>query len=338
MSWSATHSCPSTVRLFAFVLIGVLSPWAIKAAPPQPPIVTSGEWVLGDFDGDELVDEASIDWITFDVTARTTINFDALVFESAFLQIDLNGDGELTRADAGMVLFDEDGNTLVLHDDAPSGVFGEDGSVSITDGNFDCTFDAAGTYTLAISANGFWLTAADAVAGYIDYRIVGPAFRNELGEAIDHADWQVTLTVGRGSVSNVRVDTLGTPATPNPAQASACTYLWPPNGELVAITDVPQDADRIRVYSNEATGDLGPDAVLDEAGGLWLRAERAGEGFGRVYLIVAEFADEIDCCTVVVPHDKSAASMELIEMEAALVELEWVEYGSPPDDYVPVGP
>ncbi len=100
------------------VALAVLVTDNVNAGPPQPPIITSGEWIRGDFDGDGLADEARIDWVTFHVTARTTVNFDALILESIYSGGDLNGDGELTRADGGMVLFDENENILVVHDDA----------------------------------------------------------------------------------------------------------------------------------------------------------------------------------------------------------------------------
>jgi hypothetical protein len=171
------------------------------------------------------------------------------------------------------------------------------------------------------------------------YRIVGPAFRDAYGNDADHADWQVTMKVSRGSVSNVQVDTLGEPATPNPMNASACFYLWPANGELVAITTVPPNADDILVYSNEADeSETVPDAVIDEDGSLWLRAERDGSGIGRVYLVVAVFADEVSCCTVVAPHDKSVAAITAIEFEAALAEMECLIGGAAPDGYALIRP
>ncbi len=105
----------------ALVLAAAALPPAqsLFAAPPQPPIITSGEFILADLDGDGLVDEASIDWITFDVAARTTVNFDALIYESIYAGGDLNGDGEITRADGGMVLFDSNQDVLAQIDDTP---------------------------------------------------------------------------------------------------------------------------------------------------------------------------------------------------------------------------
>ena len=260
------------------VAVMVVEASGVWAGPPQPPIITSGEFVLGDFDGDAVVDEAKIDWITFHVTAGTTVNFDALIIESKYSTGDINGDGEITRADGGMVLFDENQNILVAHDDAPPGVLGDDGSISIFDGNFDYTFGEEGNYTLAISANGYFLTAEDALAGYIDYRILGPAFRDQDGEDADHADWQLTLTVSHGAISNVLVDTLGTPATPNPVEAAACTYLWPPNHELVDVGMPFDPTVNVMVFSNEPDEDDAPDAVFDEHDALWLRASAAAKG------------------------------------------------------------
>ena len=243
------------------------------AETPQSPVVTSGEFVLGDLDGDDLVDEASIDWITFDVTAGTTVNFDALIIESIHTGGDLNGDGEITRADGGMVLFDADQNILVVHDDAPPGVYGNDGSITRFDGNFDYTFDADGTYTLAISANGYFLTPEDALAGYIDYRILGPAFRDADGNDADHADWQLTLNVEGGVVFNVQVNTLGSPATPNPVVACASTSLWPPNRKLVSVGLNLDPAFDWLVSSNESSA--GPPGLE-----IGQAAEIEGDGQG----------------------------------------------------------
>ena len=332
--------CPITAVAFAASLL-TLTRFAL-AGPTQPPIVTSGEWVLGDFDDDSLVDEASIDSITFDVTAGTSVNFDALVFESIVIGVDLNGDGELTKADAGMVLFDEDGNTLVQHDDAPPGVFGDDGSQSRIDGNFDYTFQTGGTFTLAISANGYFLTPEDALAGYIDYRIIGPAFRDANDDDGDHADWQLTLNVLSGYVYNVRVNTLGVPATPNPAVAAACTYLWPPNQKMVGVGLDLDPSYELLIYSNDPSADAG-DVSIDEAGGLQLRAERDDDEIGRVYLVVAVSTDEgggelIDCCAAVVPHNKSAAAMSAIEAEAAIAQIDCLIDGAAPDGYELLNP
>ncbi len=313
------------------------------AGPTQPPIVTSGEFILADLNDDGLVDEASIDWITFDVTARTSVNFDALIIESIYSPSgDINGDGEITRADGGMVLFDSDGNILVVHDDAPPNVYGNDGSISRLDGNFDYMFEVAGTYTLAISANGYFLTPEDALAGYIDYRIIGPAFRDANGDPVDHADWQLTLNVLRGSVSNVRVNTLGMPATPNPVAAAACTYLWPPNHRMQSVgLDLDPSYDLL-IFSNDPSADP-TDVAIDNDSGLQLRAERSGGSIGRVYLVIAltpeeEGAELIDCCTVVVPHDKSEASMMDIEAEAILAQFECLHNNTPPDGYQLIAP
>ncbi len=313
------------------------------AGPTQPPIVTSGEFILADLDNDGLVDEASIDWVTFSVTAGTSINFDALIIESIYSASgDINGDGEITRADGGMVLFDADGNILVVHDDAPPNVYGNDGSISRFDGNFDYTFEVAGTYTLAISANGYFLTPEDALAGYIDYRIVGPALRGAGDTESDHADWQLTLNVADGYVFNVRVNTLGTPATPNPDVAAACTYLWPPNHRMQSVGLDLDAAYDLLVFSNDPSADPA-DIALDNDGGLQLRAERSGDSIGRVYLVVAltpeeDGGDLIDCCAVVVPHDKSEGSMMDIETEAALAQLICLINNAPPAGYELIAP
>ena len=323
----------------ALVLAAAALPPAqsLFAAPPQPPIITSGEFILADLDGDGLVDEASIDWITFDVAARTTVNFDALIYESIYAGGDLNGDGEITRADGGMVLFDSNQDVLAQIDDTPG-----DPGIGFYDGNFNYTFEEAGTYTLAISANGYFLTPENALAGYIDYRIVGPAFYAADGSPADHADWQLMLTVDHGSVSHVRVNTLGTPATPNPVEAAACTYLWPPDQQMVSVGLSVAPTQELLVFSNEPS-ENSADAALNANGGLLLRADRSGNGFGRVYLVVAvtrdgEGGESVDCCAVVVPHDKSKDANQTIEEEAAWAQMECLVNQAPPDGYKLIAP
>lgn len=337
---SSVHSWQRFPYVFLSLASPLLAVASAIAGPPQPPIVTSGEFVLGDFDNDSLIDEASIDWITFDVTDRTSVNFDALIIESIFTGSDLNGDGEITRADGGMVLFDQNQNVLVLHDDAP-GIYGDDGSISYFDGNFDYTFETAGTYTLAIAPNGFFLTPEDALAGFIDYRISGPAFRDANGDDADHADWQLTLTVDHGAVSNVRVNTLGMPATPNPVEAVACTYLWPPDSQLVGVGLFSQPDTQLLVYCNEADATAN-DVAVDIDGSLQLSAERAGDGTGRIYLVLLVTDngnnEVIDCCAVVVPHDKSQAAMDQIEYEAAIAQMECLDNHEPPSSFFQLSP
>jgi predicted outer membrane repeat protein len=130
------------------------------------------------------------------------------------------------------------------------------------------------------------------------------------------------------------------------------TMLWPPNHGMIDVgllVNVNDDCDSglpptITVYANEddeeATGDgtHSPDA-LDS---LRLRAERKGDGNGRVYLIVVSAEDTAgnvgtSACAVVVPHDRSKNSIQAIMNDAAAALQFFQDNGVPPADYVLVG-
>ncbi len=150
------------------------------------------------------------------------------------------------------------------------------------------------------------------------------------------------LTVDHGSVSHVRVNTLGTPATPNPVEAAACTYLWPPDQQMVSVGLSVAPTQELLVFSNEPS-ENSADAALNANGGLLLRADRSGNGFGRVYLVVAvtrdgEGGESVDCCAVVVPHDKSKDANQTIEEEAAWAQMECLVNQAPPDGYKLIAP
>lgn len=116
------------------------------------------------------------------------------------------------------------------------------------------------------------------------------------------------------------------------------TLLWPPNHKLVnvglqvRVRDAcdPNPTVQFAVFSDEsedATGDgnTSPDAVEIGAGTLQLRAERSGNGDGRVHLILITATDESgnighDCCVVVVPHDLSRRSVQSAQLQGRVAE------------------
>jgi hypothetical protein len=114
---------------------------------------------------------------------------------------------------------------------------------------------------------------------------------------------------------------------PDCSQAEATvTKLWPPNHEfvetsIVGVTD--PDGDAVEISIMGVTSDEPSDGPGQAPGGadaivvgstVYLRAERAGSGNGRVYRIRFGAADDrggscIDSVTVCVPHDRGADSV-----------------------------
>ena len=98
------------------------------------------------------------------------------------------------------------------------------------------------------------------------------------------------------------------------------TKLWPPNHKMVPISIVAVVKDAccvagwkiVSVPSNESAGDgdITPGWVITGDHGLSLRAERAGQGSGRVYTITVQAEDcsgnlsAPATLTVTVPHDQ----------------------------------
>jgi hypothetical protein len=103
------------------------------------------------------------------------------------------------------------------------------------------------------------------------------------------------------------------------------------------------------VFGNEddqtPTGDgtFSPDASNIGLGTLRLRNEHVGSGNGRVYLVVVKATDAsgnvgLDCGTVVVPHDQTAASLALIETQATAAKAFCLaNSGTPPPGYFVIG-
>jgi hypothetical protein len=137
--------------------------------------------------------------------------------------------------------------------------------------------------------------------------------------------------------------------------AVAVASLWPPDHDLVDVGYSVASTDpcasnptiSVAVYSNEpdlgadADNQFSPDAKGLAPGQLRLRRERPASSSGRVYLIVATGSDErgghsLDCRTVVVPHDQSAASVSLVARQAATA-LATCRAGVLPAGFVPVG-
>src|SRR5262249_42976494 len=117
----------------------------------------------------------------------------------------------------------------------------------------------------------------------------------------------------------------------------AAPLLRPPDHSLVNVGLTATASDvcsgsrpvTVSVFGNEddqtATGDtstFSPDTANIASGTLRVRAERAASGGGRIYLLVPKASDpsantSFACCSVVVPRDMSAASIQSINSQAA---------------------
>lgn len=156
------------------------------------------------------------------------------------------------------------------------------------------------------------------------------------------------------NVATVTINILDT-EPPHITAAVQTGTLWSPNHNMVnvgfsfSVTDNsggPIDTD-ISVYSNEddifpASGNHSPDARDIGTGTLKLRSERAGNGSGRIYLILIVATDPSDnvsreCLTVVVPKSQSAADIAAVNAAAVAAAAFCEANGTPPAGYFVVG-
>ena len=132
----------------------------------------------------------------------------------------------------------------------------------------------------------------------------------------------VLLTVSdpKGAMSQATgIVTVADQAGPAVTGVSASpTSLWPPNHDMLNVTVDYGAADNcpgnvscvLSVSSNEASNNKEPDWVIVDAHHVLLRAERAGDGVGRVYTITLTCTDAagnvtVKTATVLVPHDQA---------------------------------
>lgn len=131
--------------------------------------------------------------------------------------------------------------------------------------------------------------------------------------------------------------------------------LWPPNHSLINVGFTLNVTDnsagpittQISVFSNEddiwpASGNASPDAINVASGTLRLRSERAGNGSGRIYLILIASHDPSNnssrkCLSVVVPKSQSASDIAFVNAAAAVARAFCEGSGTPPAGYFVVG-
>lgn len=147
---------------------------------------------------------------------------------------------------------------------------------------------------------------------------------------------------------------VGDTTAPTVAVAVGNEALWSPNHKLVdvgldAVIEDAQDVAptvAVLIYSNEPNDGAGDgstdgDAVVGEDGSVSLRAERSGQGEGRVYLIVVAAVDEagntgFDCATVIVPKSKSRKDVEAALATAVAAEDLCLLTGEAPAGWFPL--
>ena len=111
-------------------------------------------------------------------------------------------------------------------------------------------------------------------------------------------------------------------------------------GVLPVTVNVFSDEDD---EENTGGGAFSPDAKAIAAGTLRLRAERTGNGDGRVYLIITDATDSsgnrgFNCCTVTVPHSSAMSSQTAAQNNAAAAQASCLaNNGTPPAGYFVVG-
>jgi hypothetical protein len=148
----------------------------------------------------------------------------------------------------------------------------------------------------------------------------------------------------------------GGPTPPTVTCTVSTSRLRTPNHNLVnvGLTTTAVDstgnalAVTVRVFGDEEdeepTGDgrFSPDAKNIAPTTLRLRAERKGNGNGRVYLIIASATDALGntgfaCCTVVVAHDSSRRSIASVNAQAAAAEAFCRANGTAPPEFFVIG-
>jgi hypothetical protein len=171
----------------------------------------------------------------------------------------------------------------------------------------------------------------------------------------------VTLTVtdGQGLTASCSATVIVVDRTaPVVTSTVGITTLWSPSHDMIlvglaikSLTDncTASPTIGVKVFGNEddetPTGDglFSPDAKALAPGTLKVRAERKGDGAGRVYLIVSKATDAAgnvgaSCSTVVVPKSQYSADVAFVNAVAQAAGSYCAAHnGSPPPGYFVVG-
>ena len=251
----------------------------------------------------------SSDTLTFELTVS-----DGALSDSESIQVTVQQVNQAPEANAGLDQTKDEGAVVVLNGTASR----------------DPDGDPVATYS--------WTQLDGPTVALSDPASPTPSFTAP-ATASGGATLSFALTVSDGFLSSepdtdaarvtVYVVNVNDPPLCSAARASS-TSLWPPNHKLaqVGITGVADpNSDRVQITINGVTqdepvnglgdGDTSPDAIVRENHVL-LRAERSGEGNGRVYQISFTATDNTptggSCTgtvTVAVPHSSRAGASDV---------------------------
>jgi len=161
-----------------------------------------------------------------------------------------------------------------------------------------------------------------------------------------------TNTAGGSSTFNVTVNDTQLPAVTCSVSTAS---LWPADHTMINVglsvsagDNCPGTVFSVAVFGDEddgeetGEGNFSPDAKDIDAGTLRLRAERKGNGDGRVYLIIITATDAAGnvsrCCqTVTVPLAQSKAALMSVAAQAAAASASCAQNGTAPPGYFVIG-
>jgi hypothetical protein len=337
-------------------------------APPNTTIsaphldALSGHYVNGNFVLDaadtvhsEGLNQNKVTLGEADMVVRTDSNLGFRIVPSAVINTDPNTPATNRTDFSPLILKPNQGDVIIV---------GVPGSLSLTvtspvDGQVlsSCQVPVSGTATgttnITITVNG--QPVATSPAG-------NPNDPNQVkfNTMVAGTGANTTITVVASAPNNTSVTDVihvsAGSAVVNTTASVGTSMLWPPNHDMINVGLTAKAASAcdanptvgVTVYSNESetadTGDgpFSPDAANMASGTLRLRSERMGTGDGRVYLIIATGSDHSGdsstaCTSVMVPQDKSAASVALVQAAASAAVNACKSTGLPPAGFQHIG-
>jgi hypothetical protein len=245
---------------------------------------------------------------------------------------DLDGDSNTTEP----IPFDLDGNPRIVYEVVDMGAFEFDNTPAIADAGDDQTIECA-----CNSAQGTQVTldggnSGDPDGGLLTYIWTGPFVDSPAtgaGPTVTleegcPGDYVITLVVDDGIDQSQSDDIVITVVDTTPPEfefSVAPAILWPPDHKMVEIKprftanddcDPSPDVSLVSIAMNETDDSIGDghttgDVQIGSDGSIYLRAERSGKGYNRVYTIIYQAADKFGnttffSTTVTVPHDQSS--------------------------------